>query len=342
MVLLTLFEELKKDREYFFRYLQMTPDRFGHLLSLVRPWIEKQDTNVRKSIPAEARLALTLRFLAPGESQQSLSYSYHIGRATASNIVSETCEAIGDSLKDLYLKPPTCPEEWKTISKEFEEVWNFPHVLGAIDGKHIRIQCPNLSGTLFHNYKGCFSIILLAVCNADYCFTLYDIGSYGSNNDSGVLANSMMGRMLEDNRLKVPIPEKLDGCKCEPLPYFLVGDEIFPLKLWLIRPYPGKGLTEEQRIYNYRHSRCRRVIENAFGILVACWRIFLTPIHATVENGEKYVLACLCLHNYLWKTKNTYYSPSGFIDSEDSSSSIQTGEWRMEMTYKVKCSVLTA
>ena len=196
----------------------MTPACFGHLLSLVRPRIENQDTTFRKSIPAEARVALTLRLLASGESQQPLSYSYRIGRATVSTIVSETCEAISDSLKDLYLKPPTCPEEWKTISKEFEEVWNFPHVLGAIDGKHIRLKCPNLSGTLFHNYKGFFSIVLLAVCDADYCFTLYHIGSYGSNNDSGVLANSSMGKMLEDNRLKVPTPEKLDGCKFEPLP----------------------------------------------------------------------------------------------------------------------------
>ena len=313
----------------------MTPDRFGHLLSLVRPRIEQTDTNFRQSIPAEARLALTLRFLASGKSQQTLSYSYRIGRTTVSKIVSESCEAISDPLKDLYLKPPTCPEDWKAISKDFEEVWNFPHVLGAIDGKHIRIQCPNLSGTLFHNYKGCFSIALLAVCNADYCFTLYDIGSYGSNNDSGVLANSMMGKMLEDNRLKVPTPEKLDGCKFEPLPYFLVGDEIFPLKPWLIRPYPGKNVTEEQRIYTYRHSRCRRVIENAFGILVARWRSFLTPIRAPVETVETYVLACLCLHKYLRKTKNAYYSPSGFIDSEDSSGLIQVGEWRTDLRSEV-------
>ena len=339
----TLFEELKADREYFFRYLRMTPDRFGHLLSLVRPKIEKQNTNFRKSIPAESRLALTLRFLASGESQQSLSYSFRIGRTTVSKIVSETCVAISDSLKDMYLKPPTCPEDWKAISKEFEEVWNFPHVIGAIDGKHIRIQCPNLTGTLFHNYKGFFSVVLLAICDADYCFTLYDIGSYGSNNDSGVLANSNMGKMLENNRLKVPLPEKLDECKFEPLPYFLVGDEIFPLKSWLIRPYPGKNLTEEQRVYNYRHSRCRRVIENAFGILVARWRIFLTPIRATVENVEKYVLACLCLHNYLRKTKNAYYSPSGFIDSEDSSGSIQVGEWRNQLQGEtISCHNITS
>ena len=60
----TLFNELKDDREYFFRYLRMSPDRFGHLLSLVRDNIQRRDTVFRKAIPAEARLAITLRYLA--------------------------------------------------------------------------------------------------------------------------------------------------------------------------------------------------------------------------------------------------------------------------------------
>ena len=80
------------------------------------------------------------------------------------------------------------------------------------------------------------------------------------------------------------------------------------------------------------------MIDNAFGILVACWRIFLTPIRPTVENVEKYVLAGLCLHNYLRKTTNAYYSPSGFMDSEDSSSSFEVGEWRDDLQGDVHSS----
>ena len=136
----TLYQELKQDREYYYRYLRMSPERFSHLLSLVQERITKNDTRFRKSISAEERLVLTLRFLATGE----LSFAFRVGRQSVSRIVAETCEAIYLALKDTYLKSPEKPEEWKNISNKFEELWNFPHVTGAMDGKHIRIECQRI------------------------------------------------------------------------------------------------------------------------------------------------------------------------------------------------------
>ena len=99
--------------------------------------------------------------------------------------------------------------------------------------------------------------------------------------------------------------------------YVLVSDEIFPLKPWLMKPYPGKGLPESKEIFNYRLSRCRRTIENTFGILAAKWRIFRRPIRANPETVEKIIKACVCLHNYLKLTYSSHYVPDGFVDSED-------------------------
>ena len=129
-------------------------------------------------------------------------------------------------------------QEWKQISNDFEEIWNLPHCIGAIDGKHIAIECPKKSGSKYFNYKGFFSLVLLAICDAKYCFTFVDIGQYGSGNDSRVLKLSHMGKCFKDNSLNVLEGSKIPGKDVE-LPYFLVGDEIFPLKIWLMRPYPG-------------------------------------------------------------------------------------------------------
>ena len=80
-------------------------------------------------------------------------------------------------------------------------MWNFPHCLGAIDGKHVVIQAPNNSGSLFFNYKKTFSIVLLAVCNANYQFILVDIGEAGKNSDSGIYSKSEIGKVVENNCL---------------------------------------------------------------------------------------------------------------------------------------------
>lgn len=85
---------------------------------------------------------------------------------------------------------------------------------------------------------------------------------------------------------------------------------------------------QEERVYNDRHSRARRVIENVFGVLRARWRIFSHPIKASVENTERFVLACLCLHNYLRQTENSMYTPFGFVDIETAKGEIKPGEWR--------------
>ena len=83
-----------------------------------------------------------------------------------------------------------------------------------------------------------------------------------------------MGKMFDKNKMNIPESEEITGDDLE-VPYFLVGDEIFPLKNWLMRPYSGKALVNETRkIFNYRLSRARRIIENTFGIMVARWEGF--------------------------------------------------------------------
>ena len=219
----------------------MSPERFDHLMSLIRDKISKKDTRFRECISAEERLVITLRYLSQGMSQFTLCYSFRVGRIIVSNIVKEVCNAIHKVLSPIYARTPSTEEEWRHIAKDFEELWDFPHVLGAIDGKHIRMDCPKNSGTNFHNYKGFFSFILLAVCAARYNFTFYDVGQYGSTNDNGALNQSEFGKLFKNHSFNYPPPEKIPGVSTD-LPFFLLGDEIF---------LSTKGLANETLSWTY-------------------------------------------------------------------------------------------
>ncbi|XP_067123185.1 uncharacterized protein [Centruroides vittatus] len=315
----TLIPRLRSlDREYYFDFLRMSPEKFDELLNKLGPKISKQNTRWRDSIPASDRLAVTLRYLASGETFRSLSYSFRMGRSTVGKIVKETCVCIWEELAEDFVHFPTLPEEWLNIASGFEQRWQFPHCLGAIDGKHVIIECPFNTGSLNFNYKNCFSKVLLAACDAHYRFIFVDIGSYGSESDGGIFSRSRLGQGLCQNRFNLPEPRKLSN-EFE-LPYFFVGDEAFPLTTYLMRPYPRKrkNLIWKEKIFNYRLSRARRVIENSFGILSSRWRIYRRPLKLSEENIDNVIKATICLHNFLMtgQSKNEY-CPVGLTDIED-------------------------
>ena len=104
----------------------------------------------RPAIKSAERLAITLRFLATGNSQASLSFSFRVGHSTICAIVRETCEVLWHVLQPLYVKSPSTVSDWVGISQQFEKCWNFPHCVGAIDGKHVVMQAPAGSGSTFY------------------------------------------------------------------------------------------------------------------------------------------------------------------------------------------------
>ncbi|XP_054266556.1 uncharacterized protein LOC128988862 [Macrosteles quadrilineatus] len=100
------------------------------------------------------------------------------------------------------------------------------------------------------------------------------------------------------NELNIPGNKCLPGTNTE-LPMVVVADEAFPLTNNIMRPYPGKNLTKEQRIFNYRLSRARRISENVFGILVQKFRMFLRPLQGNPDNITRIILAACILHNFI-------------------------------------------
>ncbi|XP_018404639.1 PREDICTED: uncharacterized protein LOC108781195, partial [Cyphomyrmex costatus] len=335
----SLFTELKEDEDMFFRYTRMDVPTFYELLRLVSPFLQKR--SIRASICPEQRLAITLRYLATGDQMLSVALAYRVGESTAHIIVKETCSIIANVLIPIYMKHPT-EEEWIEISRDFLELWNLPNCVGAIDGKHITIQAPPNSGSMYFNYKKTYSIVLMAACNARYKFTLFDVGAYGSESDGGILSRSDFGRSLYAGTLNIPgVIARLPESDIK-LPYYFVGDEAFQMSTHVMRPYPGRSLNEQKRIFNYRLSRARRTIENTFGIFAARWRIFRRPICASANVADRLVLAAMCLHNFL-KTKNDEKAPpqqrychSQFADRETEEGDLIEGEWRQSLSNHIK------
>lgn len=266
---------------------------------------------------------------------QVVSWSFLVGKSTASNIIRETCLAIWETLSPIYIPTPTT-EDFESIARDFYDRWNFPNCCGAMDGKHVTIQAPKKSGSEYFNYKKTFSIVLMAVCDADYKFILLDIGAVGSRSDGGVFSESDFGRALKSGHLKLPAEKVLPNSDTLH-PHFLVADEAFPLQTYIMKPFPGNQMNNVGcKIFNYRLSRARRTIENAFGILVSRWRIFRSQIIAEVDTAERIVAATCCLHNFLRdaelrKSSNErLYCPTGFTD-RDINGTVTPGTWRNDV-----------
>lgn len=205
---------------------------------------------------------------------------------------------------------PKTHEEWKNIAKGFEDTWNFPKCCGAIDGKHVLIMAPPNYGSEYYKYMGtCCSVVLMTLVDHNYCFTYVSIGSKGSASDGGILQNCELGQLLQKDRLS--------------LGYCVVADDAFPLRHYMMKPYKDYRtvLTVPQQMFNYRLSRARRIVENAFGILVSRFRVFDKKIYYNLKTVNKVVLATCALHNFLRKSSPTYL-PTGSIDEEDISSGL--------------------
>lgn len=220
-----------------------------------------------------------------------------MGASTVSLIVREVVEVIWDTFQAVHMKVPS-ENDFENIAKEFYERWNFPNCLGAIDGKHIRIKCPHHSGSMYYNYKNFFSIVLQAVADANYKFTIIDVGGYGKQSDGGSFRSSSLFHLMENKRLHIPEDAMLPSYPIA-VPYVFIGDEAYPLLNNLMRPFNRRNLDVEKEYFNMRLSRARRVVECAFGIISAKFRILWKPMETSPESADK-IIKCICiLHNII-------------------------------------------
>ncbi|KAL2102239.1 hypothetical protein ACEWY4_001407 [Coilia grayii] len=214
--------ELRLHSDLFQRYFRLSRELFDELLARVGPRIAKMDTPFRKAIGPAQRLAICLRYLATGDSFATIAFSYRVGHCTVGRVVREVAAVIWDVLLPDYMHAPST-EDWRAIAEGFSQRWNFPNCVGSVDGKHVVIQAPDNSGS--------YSIVLLAVVDADYLFRIVDVGGYGRTSDGGSLYASAFGEGLRDGTLGLPEDAVIPGPEHRgPMPFVFVSS---PLRLLL-------------------------------------------------------------------------------------------------------------
>ena len=314
-----------EDIASFKNFVRVDPEMFDELAQRICPRIKKQDTKWRQALEPGLKLAITLRYLATGDSYHSLMYGFRVAHNTISKVVKEVCEAIVAEYANEVIMCPTTEAEWREVAELFQRRWNFPHCLGALDGKHVAVRKPRKGGSQYWNYKGYNSIIMLALVDGDYKFLWVDIGAMGSCSDCQIFNHSELKELMEDGKAGVPLPEALphDDMDCG---WYIVGDDAFPLKTWLMKPYSQRQLDHDKRIFNYRLSRARRIVENAFGILANRFGCLLTFMKQQPGQVTTITEACVCLHNLM---RMRYPGQqNAILDQEDKGHQWIPGAWR--------------
>lgn len=202
-------------------------------------------------------MAITLRYLGTGDNLHSLAYGFRVASSTACIITRNTANAIYEKLATTYLVVPNA-DQWNRVTMDYYTKWNYPNCCGAKDVKHIAIISPPHSGSLYQNYKGFKSIVLMAIAGANYEVLMFDLEEYGRQSDSGIWASSDLRKAFRSHKLALPPPCSLPLSEEESLihPIVLVGDDAFELTEYMMKEFPGRRniLPQDQTIYNYRYD----------------------------------------------------------------------------------------
>ena len=272
----------------------MSQATFVYVCDELRSAIEKANTEMRKAIPVEQRVALTLWYLATNTDYRTIGHLFGVSKATVCVVTKEVCAAIVKVLLPRYIRVPA-GDELKKIVEGFKDGLGFPQCAGVVDGTHIPIVSPEECPADYYNRKGFHSIVMQGMVDNVGRFMEVYIGWPGRVHDARVFVNSSLYKRGQDGTLFPDWKETICG---EDIPLLVLGDPAYPLLSWLMKAFPDNGsLSCQQKTFNYSLSRARVVVEHAYGRLKGRWRCLLKRNDVLIRDVPKLVAACCVLHN---------------------------------------------
>ncbi|XP_058817539.1 putative nuclease HARBI1 [Topomyia yanbarensis] len=258
-------------------------------------YLTREDTRWRWAIPLNKRIAIALYALGSSAEYRTVASLFGVGRTTVGELVLEVCDAIIHSFHEETFPayPPTTAKILE-ITSGFSKL-GFPQCYGAVDGCHIEVNVPKTEAVDYYNFKGWHSVVLFAAVDHRYRFTYINVGVPGRSNDSTIFENSALKSLHDSHSLFQQYSKIIDGVN---VPILLIGDSAFKLSQNLMKPFPfAINQNEDERLFNYVLSRCRRVVENAFGHLKARFRKIGRGLEVDICNANRIIKACCILHN---------------------------------------------
>ncbi|XP_065423512.1 uncharacterized protein LOC135975653 isoform X1 [Chrysemys picta bellii] len=275
------------DDSQWLRNFRMRKGTFMELCDLLSPALKRQNTKMRAVLTVEKRVAIALWKLATPDSYRSVGNQFGVGKSTVGAAVMQVAKAITQVL----LRKLVTLGNVQAIVDGFAAM-GFPNCGGAIDGTHIPILAPEHQATEYINRKGYFSMVLQALVDHKGRFTNINMGWAGRVHDARVFRNTTLFKGLQQGTY---FPDQKITVGDVEMPIVILGDPAYPLMPWLMKPYTG-SLDRSQELFNYRLSKCRMVVECAFGRLKGPWRS-LTRSDLSQRNLPIVISACCVLHN---------------------------------------------
>ncbi len=285
-----------EDPAGFQNFVRYEPAMFQEMVEKLTPIISKQDTNYRKALDPRQGGHHSPLYGYRGDSSKSLQYGFRVAYNTICLLIAELSAAIVEAYDEEVTVTPTIPDDWMVITNNNSRRWQYHRCLGAIDVKHMAIRKPMNGGSYYFNYKNFHSIVLMALVDGNYKFTWVEVGANCTSSDAQIFEDCGLKQAIDLHVIEFLPPDHLADDD-RGTPYFFVGDDAFPLCTYMMKLYGRLGWEVPERIYNYRTSHCRRVCENAFGILANRYACLLCVIRFQPKIATNIVLAAICCHN---------------------------------------------
>ena len=284
------------DEERFIKTFRLSWNTFWWILGKIKSKLEKEDKGVGH-ISSDERLAICLYRLSRGDYLFTIGELFGYAECTVGEIVIEVCHAIVDSLwsESVTKNFPKNDVEFKHMMNVMNAEWQFKFAFAACDGSHLRIKCPGggaESRKSYFNFKGFYSIVLMALVDAKYRFMWASVGMPGNTHDS---TNFQSTRLWHDVINGDILPHKAQISSGLEVPPLILTDGAFPFRTWFMKPYGNAVLTADQRYFNYRLSRARMVVEGSFGLLKSRFRILHRKCETCKDTTVIMALACIIL-----------------------------------------------